>query len=381
MSHLVNPFVLIASVSLVLGLATGFVMHRSDFCMAGMFRDLFLFRRTVMLKSIILLVVATMVLFEVARQARLITVPFPLLYPPTAANFVAGLIFGIGMIFAGGCFLGTLYKTGAGSVLSLTAFLGLIVGSGLYAEVHPAWSAFAESTVLFPGKVTVAQILGVDPLIPVLAAAIPGLLLVFYWQRTGSMTRQSFAAGYVQPAKAALAIALISTASYILIGMPMGITSALTKIAGFFESILFRDHFEGLAFFKTMPLNTTHPFTGAVLQGGPGPAVDALSAIQFPLVFGIIAGSALSAGLLREFNVCWRLPFRQYVLAASGGILMGIASPMAPICNVWHLMGGVPILAASSLLFFLGIIPSVWIGCWLLVKALGQNDVDATCIK
>ena len=42
--------------SLLLGLAAGFVMHRSDFCLAGMFRDLFLFRRTVIIRSFVLLV-------------------------------------------------------------------------------------------------------------------------------------------------------------------------------------------------------------------------------------------------------------------------------------------------------------------------------------
>ncbi len=39
-----HPFVLIIAVSLVLGLAGGFVMHRSDFCVTAMFRDFFLFR-------------------------------------------------------------------------------------------------------------------------------------------------------------------------------------------------------------------------------------------------------------------------------------------------------------------------------------------------
>jgi len=377
MSILASPLALIATVSLVLGLAAGFVMHRSDFCMAGMFRDLFLFSRTVMMKSFLLLVVASMVLFEAARLGNLLTVPFPLLYSPTAANLIGGLLFGIGMVFAGGCVVGTLYKMGAGSVLSLTAFLGLMLGSGLYAEFHPAWAAFAKSTVLFPGKVTVAQILGIDPLITILVVAIPGALLLLSWYKKGALARPSFAAGYLQPAKAALALSLISAVSYILIGMPLGVTSSFTKIAGFFESLLFRDHFENLVFFKAVPLNATHALTGAVLQGGAAPAFDALAAIQFPLIFGIIAGSAFSALLLGELKIHFRVPLRQYVLAASGGILMGLASRMAPTCNVWHLMGGLPILAASSILFFLGILPGAWIGGKLLVKALRQHDTGA----
>ncbi len=369
-----DPFFIIGATSLVLGLAAGFIMHRSDFCMAGMFRDLFLFRRTVMLKSFFLLVVTSMLFFEGARRIGLLSVPFPLLYPPAATNAIGGLLFGIGMVLAGGCVVGTLYKMGSGSVLSLTAFAGLILGSGLYAEIHPVWAALAKQTTMFPGKVTVAQITGLDPLVPILIVALPGACLLFFWHSRGKLVRQAFAAGYIQPFKAALVLSIIGLLSYVLVGMPLGVTSSFTKIAGFIESVLFKGHFEDLAFFKLVPLNYVHNLTGSVLRGGGGPAFDALAAIQFPLVFGIVAGSAISAALLREFRISYRLPIRQYLLAAGGGIAMGLASRMAPTCNVWHLMGGLPILAASSLLFLLGILPGAWLGGILLVKFLAGSD-------
>lgn len=106
------------------------------------------------------------------------------------------------------------------------------------------------------------------------------------------------------------------------------------------------------------------------MTGGPGPVYDALAAIQFPLITGIVAGSAVSAALLHELRIHYRVPIRQYVLAASGGILMGVASRLAPTCNVWHLLGGLPILAASSILFLLGMLPGAWLGAKLLVKIL-----------
>lgn len=374
MPTLTAPFILIAVFSLLLGLAAGFVMHRSDFCMAGMFRDLFLFRRTVMIKSLILLIVFSMVLFEAARQGELLSVPFPLIYPPTAGNLIGGLLFGIGMVLAGGCVVGTLYKMGSGSVLSFTAFIGLILGSGLYAEFHPAWAAFATSTVLFPGKITVAQILGVDPLVTVLAVAIPGAMLLYSWHKNGKLARPAFAAGYVQPYKAAIALSLIGYLSYVLIGIPLGVTSSFTKIAGFIESTLFTDHFATLSVFKNVPLNTVNRLTGVPLQGGVGPTLDALAVIQVPLVFGIIAGSAISAFLLREFQIYYRVPVRQYLLSASGGVLMGLAARMTPACNVWHLLGGLPILAASSILFLIGILPGAWLGSTVVTEVLKQHD-------
>ncbi len=370
----IDPYIFIGSVSLVLGLTAGFVMHRSDFCMAGMFRDLFLFKRTVMIKSFVLLVLSSMLLFEAARRAGLLSAyPFPLLFPPTAANLIGGLLFGLGMVCAGGCVVGTLYKIGAGSVLSLTAFAGLVFGSGLYAEFHPTWAAFAKSTVLTPGKVTIAQMLNVDPLLPVLVAAVPGALLLLSWRRKGELARPAFAAGYLQPAKAALALSLIGALSYVLVGMPLGVTTSFTKIAGFIESTLFPAHFDGLAFFKAVPLNYIHRLTGAALTGGGGPRFDTLAAIQFPLISGIVAGSAISAALLGELKFYYKVPARQYVLAATGGTIMGLASRMAPTCNVWHLMGGLPLLAASSMLFLLGMLAGAWIGGMLLIKVLAAG--------
>lgn len=377
MSFLSSPSFVIGAISLSLGCAAGFVMHRSDFCIAGMFRDLFLFKRAAMIKSFILLVVSSTLLFEAARQAGFLAVPFPLLFPPTAGNLIGGLLFGIGMVLAGGCVIGTLYKMGAGSVLSLTAFGGLVLGSGLYAEFHPAWAAFAKSTVLVPGKVTFAQMLGVDPLVTALMVSVPGLAVLYSWQKKGELTRPAFAAGYLQPYQAALWLSLINLFSYVLIGMPMGVTTSFTKIAGSIERILFSNHFESLAYYKNVPLNMVNNLTGTALVGGVGPAFDALSVIQFPLIFGIIAGSALSAILLKEFKILYRVPPRQYVLACGGGIMMGLASRMAPTCNVWHLMGGLPILAASSILFLLGILAGAWLGGLFLLKVLARGGSRA----
>lgn len=366
-----NACTLVMLTGLILGLIIGAVMHRSDFCIAGMFRDLFLVRKTVMLKSLVLLVVATTILFELARQAGLLAIyPFPLLYPPTLANLIGGLLFGVGMVLAGGCVVGTLYKMGAGRVLSAVAFIGLIAGSGLYAEIHPFWAAFIKFTTFFPGKITIPQIIGIDPLVPISAVVLAGSVVVFRWNKQGNFIRPSHVEGYLQPWKAAIILAVVSTVSYILVGMPLGITSSYTKFAAYAGNTIFPGHMSELVYFNLVPLKYTHPLTGEYLQGGGGPTFDILAAIQFPLVAGIIVGSGLSAFSLREFRPRFRLPLRQYVSALSGGIIMGLASRMAPTCNIWHFMGGLPILTASSFLFLAGILPGAWLGGKIMARAV-----------
>lgn len=364
-----STIAIMVSTGLLLGLSAGFIMHRSDYCIAGMFRDLFLFKSLLKLRTLLLLVVSSMVLFELARQLGLLPLyPFPLLGSPSLANLVGGFFFGTGMVLAGGCVVGTLYKMGAGSMLSAVAFAGLIAGSALYAEFHPWWVSVVAATTVCRGKVTIAQILGIGPL--PLVVAVTGVSFFYFrrWHRQGAWTRRTFAAGALQPWQAALLLSLISLASYTAIGMPLGITTAYAKLGGYLESALFNQHFQGLAYYSSAPLNYLQPITGVQLSGGPGPRLDAIALIQFPIIAGIVLGGALSACLLKEFRVHVRLPWRQYLSAAIGGMVMGLASRMAPACNVWHLLGGLPILAAQSVLFLAGLLPGAWLGSLFLSR-------------
>ena len=364
-----NAYQLIVPVSFLLGLAGGYVMHRSDFCIAGMFRDLFLFRNTFMLKMLALLVVVSMVGFEAARLAGLIAHhPFPLLGPPSLVNLLGGMLFGLGMVLAGGCVVGTLYKMGAGSMLALTAFVGLVIGSTLYAEFHPLWAALGKAGAVFPDGVTLPEMLSLRPQFLVFAAAAGAAVLFYYWFRRGGWRRESPVEGFIQPRNAALMLALIGLTSYILVGMPLGITTAYAKMGAFVEQWFFPQRVAALAYFQAEGLNYLPPFAESRVQGGAGPSLDAIAAVQFPLIIGIVLGGALSAVLVREFRIYLRLPWKQYASAFAGGLVMGLAARMAPACNVWHLLGGLPILAVQSLLFLIGLFPGAWLGSRLLAR-------------
>jgi len=362
-----TPFMLLCGT--LLGLAAGFIMHRSDFCLAGMFRDLFLFRSAFKLRILLLLIITSTILFEIARLTGLIRIyPFPLLSSPSLAAPLGGMLFGIGMVLAGGCVVGSLYKTGTGSVPSLVALAGLVAGSAIFAEIAPWWSSVNGAAIFLKGKITLAEALGINPSVPAgvaVAAALPCFVLIC---RRGGWVRPTYTEGALQPWLAALLLALIGLISAIAIGMPMGITTSYAKAAAMVEAALCPAHYESLKFFQAMPLQYTHPLTGTLLRGGPGKELDAVALVQFPLILGIIAGGALSASLLGEFSIRLKLPPRQYLSAAVGGILMGLASRMGAGCNVWHLLGGLPIMALQSVLFLVGLLPGAWLGTRLLTR-------------
>ena len=361
--------ILILLTGLILGLCAGFIMHRSDYCIAGMFRDVFIFNSWFRLRTLMLLVVSSMLLFEAARLAGVIPLyPFPLIGFPSLANLIGGFFFGVGMVLAGGCVVGTLYKLGSGSVPAMVAFAGLIAGSAVYGEVHPWWSSVIGKTILFNGKATVPQLLGMDPWLPVLLVSLAALCYFYRVYRLGGWTRPSYAEGSLQPWKAAIMLAAIGTVSVVVIGMPLGITTAYAKIAGCLESIFFTGHFQGLSYFKQTVVNYRHQLTGIQLVGGTGLELDAIALIQFPVITGIIIGSAFSAVQLKEFKIVANLPLKQYIAAAVGGLIMGLASRMAPACNIWHLLGGLPIMAIQSILFLAGIIPGACLGALFMSR-------------
>lgn len=364
-----EPYLLIISSSLCIGLVAGFVMHRSDFCVTASFRDMFLFRDFFLMRQMLLLVAASMTLFELGRLSGLIVHhPFPLLGAPTLANVIGGFVFGIGMVLAGGCVCGSLFKFGAGSAASFLAVAGMLAGSAYYAEIHPEWSAFAKATVLVEKEVTLPQLLDLSPTVLLLPLAVILGLWLYHEFRAGRMDRPAFAVGHLAPWRAALILALLGFASYALIGMPMGITTSYAKVGASIESLFAPEHVQSLAYFSAMPLNYTPPFSDTAIRGGAGPQLDAIAAIQYPLILGIVFGALFSAVRLREFRLRWRLPPRQFASALLGGILLGLAARMAPSCNVWHLWGGVPILAMASLLFVVGLVPGTWVGARLLTR-------------
>ena len=56
--------------------------------------------------------------------------------------------------------------------------------------------------------------------------------------------------------------------------------------------------------------------------------------------------------------------------AGSGKTILALAARMVPSCNVWHLMGGLPILAVQSILFLIGLIPGAWLGSLILSRVI-----------
>jgi len=354
-----------------IGLVAGFFMHRSDFCLAGAFRDLFLFGSARLMRPIVLAVTVSAVLFEISRisgfQPRY---PFPLFSPPAGVNLLGGFTFGVGMVLTGGCVVGVLYKLGGGSLLAAVGLLGLVVGSGVYAEIHPYWQVVSSATRLHERAVTLPQLVGVSPTALVVVLAVAGLLLCCYWWRQGAWHEKHGAEGFIPLWVTALTIAVLTVLTLKLSGMPMGITTSYAKFAAIAESVVSPSHVAGTAYFSTQPFHYQLPGTSRELVGGAGPQFDVFALVQYPLILGIVLGALGSSLSLGEFRLHWRVPGRQIFMVFCGGVIMALGARMSPGCNVWHILGGLPLLTMQSLLFVAGLFPGAWVGSRLMLKIL-----------
>lgn len=354
-----------------LGLVAGFFMHRSDFCLAGAFRDLFLFRSMHLLRPVVLAVTASALLFELARvSGSLVYYPFPWFSPPAGVNLLGGFVFGVGMVLAGGCVVGVLYKLGGGSLLAGVGLLGLIAGSGIYAEIHPYWSPLAQASRLHAEAITLPQLTGVSPAWWVAALCAIGGGFCAVWWRRGHWRQKHRPDGYIPLWVTALVIAVLSLLMVKLSGLPMGITTSYAKFAAIAESALFPEHVAATEFFLAQPTHYVLPGTVRELTGGGGPQFDVVALVQYPLIIGIICGAFVSALSIGEFRPYRRVPVRQMLMVFCGGVVMALGARMSPGCNVWHILGGLPVLTLQSLLFLAGLLPGAWFGGRLVHRIL-----------
>jgi len=353
---------------LLVGCCIGYLFHRSDYCMAGMFRDLFLFGSSQLLKSFVLFFAIALPLFGLLLLSGLVVFPFPKYGPPSGSNLLGGVLFGVGMVLAGGCAIGTLYKLGAGKFSSILAFAGMIAGSLLFALLYPHLKPLLHALELPTAAITLPELLHLPVWLVVGAVLLPISVLLQRWYRQGSMRKSMVVEGYLQPWKVAVALALLASLFLLVLGLPMGITTSNAKFGAALLRLVAPEQYAAMPFFTKLSFAYQPPLGGGMIRGGAGAELDGVALVQYPLIVGIIVGAAFSAIRLGEWHLRCRLPWRQALSAVIGGCMMGFASRFAPSCNLWHLFGGLPVLGLQSLLFLAGMTAGAWVGGLLLTR-------------
>lgn len=342
------------------GAALGALLQRSRFCFASAFRDLFLLRDRRVALGVLAALAAGSVGYAVVLVARN---PDPLYLPRTAHLAPAGAhlllgggAFGAGMVLAGGCVSGSLYRLGEGSLVAPVAIAGMIPGF---------WAGFASwnflyahviATPLSP-QVWLPRPLGYAGALALQLAALGALAWAILKRcpalppRTPEAVtpsvalRKIFRDGWpAVPAGAALGI--LATFSFLRVS-PLGVTSGLGLVAR---------KLGGLLGVVPRRLEGLDQFAGCrpVLE-------DGWLNDNGIFVLSLVAGSCLAALLSGEFRLRPGRP-RTWALALAGGVLIGFGSMISLGCTVGTLLSGIMAFSLSGWVFGAGLLGGAWLG-------------------
>lgn len=352
-----------ASFTVAAGAAFGAILQRSRFCFASAFRDLFLMkkRRVAMglLAALAVGSVGYIVVFGAQLpDARAGYLPRTAHVTPAHVHLVlGGLSFGLGMVLAGGCISGHLYRLGEGSLLAPAALAGLVPGYWLgYALWNFLWvKAVATAPLVWlPASLGYAGALGLQ--LAVLGGAAALLLRTLPAPAPPpaepldgkAALRKVFVEGW--PAWVGGAAIGVLAMLVLYRTRPLGVTSEigrLTLLAG--RAIgLAPARVEGLEGLKGCWEAGTETLTQGAL-----------------FLIALVAGSLAAALEAGEFRIRSGRP-RAFAMAFGGGILLGFGAMISLGCTVGTFLSGVMAFSLSGWLFALGLVGGAWAGSRVL---------------
>jgi uncharacterized membrane protein YedE/YeeE len=348
---------------LLIGAAFGWSLQRGRFCINSAFREV-LFQDYTMLRAYMLAVVVAMVGANFIESAGLLQPAadgtagelYRQAFVPWA-NVIGGYVFGMGIVLAGGCGSGILYRVGEGSLAYVLAVFGFLFGILVtkFGFLKPMYEALI-SQVVYLGEdttPTLYNIVGVNKWIVIAVVSI--VLLFFVYQgRPFKKAKKGYAWHLV------------------------GILAGAIAVAAFWASDFYGGRARGLSF--TGPVRE---FFLAVLWGNSQAASSdktlTLLGVTFSwsslYVLAVPIGGFLSARALQEFKLKVSPP-DEMLKVLLGGFMMGVGAQIGGGCNIGHSLTGVSTLAVSSWVANIFIILGNWTMVYfLLIRPMRDLDV------
>ncbi|MEE3701528.1 selenium metabolism membrane protein YedE/FdhT [Mannheimia haemolytica] len=163
--------------AMLCGLAFGLLIERAQICFTSAFRDLWITGRAYMAKAIIFGIIAGTI--GVFSYIQLGVSPKILWAGPNA--IIGGLLFGFGIVLAGGCETGWMYRSMEGQVHFMWVGVGNVVGSTLLAYY---WDDLAPVLTLDYEKINLLKEFGpVGGLFVNYGLLILCLIAVVWWEK------------------------------------------------------------------------------------------------------------------------------------------------------------------------------------------------------
>lgn len=296
---------------LLCGFLLGFVMQRGRFCITGAFRDLYVTKNSRMFVALLIAITVQSIGIWLLYEAGSFSSPAEDL--PLLAVIIGAFLFGIGIIYAGGCATGTWYRAGEGLIGSWVALIiyGLFSASMRTGVLAPLNQELKSNVIQHR---TIYETFGISPWVLVFILSVITLALTFYHLRK---PRGKTIA--LKPRKTGLAHILFEKrwhpfVTAVLVGLIALLAWPLSSAAG-----------------RNFGLGITTPSANVIqyLVFGDNKFIN----WGVFLVLGILIGSFIAAKFSNEFR--FRVPDATTMLrSAGGGALMGIGASLAGGCSI-----------------------------------------------
>jgi len=318
-----------------IGLTFGFALQRGRFCGAAILSSVVLLKERDGIIGAGLAVGVAMIGFAgMSALGWIEPNPKRLLLLPA---IVGGLVFGVGMVLAGGCVTGSLFKAGEGRLGSILALLGIAVGSstmaaGALASIREAVGSVTSGISAGPGLFQAANVS-----FPLLAGPLGGVTVVVLgivaWKRRKRASER--------PLLERLAGGGWSFATA---GAVLGVLGWLAYLASADAG-------------RNYPLGATEGVFGwtALLVGSRAPMVWWMMVMTASLV----AGSSVSAWFRGELSLK-SADGSTLVVSLVGGVLVGAGAVLGQGCFVGHGLSGWALLSIQSIIFGVCMILANW---------------------
>ncbi len=340
----------------VIGLTFGLVVQRTNFCAMGAVADIVSFADYRRLRAWLLATCVALLGTQAARASGVVDLGLSMYLAPRlnwAGHLLGGLIFGVGMVFAGGCPSRNLVRSGSGDmraliVLGVTGLCAHMTISGVLApartwfESHTALNLERASTQSLPGLLASVGAGSEVLLRPLVIAALVVPTLVYCFKDAGFRHTPRLIVG--------------------------GVGVGLCVLAGWCLSGLAHDEF-AVAPALPQSLSYVRP-SGDALDYLQRYTAERMPDFGVASVFGVLAGGllgTLASGRARATGFADSADTLRHL---AGAALMGIGGVLALGCTIGQGISGVATLAVGSLLSLAAIIAGGVLGMYWLERTL-----------
>lgn len=353
------------------GFLFGFFLEKADLCGSSAFSEMIMMKDRRKFWGLCTVIVVSMIGFAVLSAMGWVKLaPKPLIW----ANYIiGGGLFGIGIVLAGGCVSGCLFKTGQGNINSMAGLAGIPLGvAAVFHGPLQGFNKYLEQYIIRNSDGSAVTFSSLTGLPYWQLAAVFGIMaVVAAWKMNKKAPAHRYPLPKDQtpmlqriitrpwkPWQAGIAIGILACFAYLSSAAsgrnyPLGVTHGVLH-----AQLLVTDAPLAHVYAPKAASSSVQKESPAKVADGAKPAKKVSWWLILEVVF-LVVGAFTSAKFSNKIKFLPRPP-EQTVTAFFGGILLGAGAAIAGGCVVGNIMSGVALMSVGSVVFLVSVVLANW---------------------